>query len=241
MKPFALTLVVAAALISGCREQPGYRGYWSDRTLDIDDYEAAEEDFTDFVEYAVTIPEAQASADIDQLLEKASQDEITYLFYADWILKGFGSIASPCRSCPLLVHAADWVLAHDLPSWEMKARYEVQRNFCLHNRPGDVAELPDLEEDALAPFRQRTLILVVDQGCSTCRESMARFETPEWDGTDRVALCYGRGPLPENPAWQCYRMSPDQTLLDTRQAPFYYVVSTEGTVEQSYSPVHRYE
>lgn len=239
MKRLALTLFVAAALISGCREQPGVRGYWSDRTLNVDDYAAAEEEFTDFVEYAVTAPETVAFADIDMLLEKAAgQDDVTYMIYADWILKGFGAIASPCHSCPLFLHAADWILGRGIPSGDITSRLERQRSFCLYNRPGDVARFPELTEGSLPETTRRTLYLLVDQDCTTCRRSMSRFEGPEWEGTALVALCYGRGSLPEEPGWTSYRIRRDQTLLDTRQAPFYYVVSPDGTIEISYTSLY---
>lgn len=239
MKSFALVLLVASAsIISGCRNNSGIRGYWSSRTLDIDNYKAVEEEFTDFVELAAAAPEADAFAAVDMLLKKARKDDVTYIIYADLILRGFSSIGSPCRSCPIFLHAADNILSHGIPSGDMTQRYQKRRNLCLHNNFGDTAEIPELTDGASLEISGRTLVLIVDQDCSTCRQSMEKFSSEKWSGTSLVALCYGHGPLPERAGWVCYQMSRNQTLLDTREAPFFYVISPDGKVELSYTSVY---
>ena len=238
MRNLILALAATAAIISGCRDNTGVRGYWSSRDLNIDNYKAAEEEFADFVELAYAAPEKDAFAAVDMLLKKARKDDVTYLIYADLILRGFSSIGSPCRSCPIFIHAADNVLSHNIPSGDMTMRYQKRRELCLHNRVGDVAEIPELADSAKLDFGRRTLILIVDQDCSTCRQSMNRFSTEKWNGTALVALCYGHGPLPEQPGWECHLMSRKQTLLDTREAPMFYVISPDGKVEISYTSVY---
>lgn len=238
MKPLAILLLASATLISGCRNNSGIRGYWSSRTLDIDNYPAAEEEFADFAELAAAAPESDAFAAIDQLLKKARKDDVTYIIYADLILRGFSSIASPCHSCPIFMHAADNILSHGIPSGDMAVRYKKRMTLCSHNNVGDIAEIPELVGDASVEIGQRTLVLIVDQDCSTCRQSMDRFDTGKWEGTEKVALCYGYGPLPEREGWTCYRMSRSQTLLDTREAPMFFVISPKGTVEISYTSVY---
>ena len=233
-----MTLAATAAIISGCRDNTGVRGYWSTRTLDVDNYVAAEEEFTDFVEMTASAPEKDSFAAIDMLLKKARKDDVTYIIYADLILKGFSSIGSPCRSCPIFLHAADNILSHGIPSGDMTIRYQKRRAQCLHNMVGADAEFPPLSDADGIHVNGRTLILLVDQDCSTCRQSMERFSSPKWEGTVLVALCYGHGPLPDREGWECYKMSRSQTLLDTREAPLFYVVSPDGKVEISYTSVY---
>ena len=239
MRTFVLALAATAAIISGCRDNTGVRGYWSSRDLNLDNYDAAEEEFADFVELAYSAPEKDAFAAVDKLLKKARKDEVTYLVYADLILRGFSSIGSPCRSCPIFIHAADNILSHGIPSGDMTIRYQKRRELCLHNGVGDVAQIPQLADSVQLEFGgRRTLILIVDQDCSSCRQSMDRFSTEKWNGTALVALCYGHGPLPERPGWECYRLSHKQTLVDTREAPLFYVISPDGKIEISYTSVY---
>lgn len=238
MRSFVLALAATAAIISGCRDNTGVRGYWSSRELDIDNYATAEEEFTDFVELAYAAPQKDAFAAVDMLLKKARKDDVTYLVYADLILKGFSSIGSPCRSCPIFIHAADNMLSHGIPSGDMTIRYQKRRELCMHNGVGDIAELPDLIGSSKPDPCRRTVILIVDQDCPSCLQSMERFSSEKWEGTALVALCYGHGPLPESPGWECYTMSRQQGLIDTREAPLFYVISPEGKVEISYTSVY---
>ena len=206
--------------------------------MDIDHYTAAEEEFTDFVELAVEAPQADAFAAVDMLLKKARKDDVTYIVYADLIMRGFSSIGSPCRSCPIFLHAANNILSHGIPSGDMTIRYQKRMELCLHNNVGDVAELPELADQASLEISQRTLVLVVDQDCSTCRQSMDRFDSDKWSETAKVALCYGHSPLPQRPGWECHQMSRSQTLLDTREAPLFFVISPDGIVEITYTSVY---
>ena len=239
-----MTLAAIAAIISGCREvdNSGIRGYWSSRTLDLSDVDAAEDEFAQFAELAVQAPEKDAFAAIDMLLDKASKDEVVYLVYADWIARGFATLASPCHSCELFLHAADKMLKDKKFVGYSREEYLKLREFCLHNRVGDKAEIPLLEDregkQFSFPLVQRTLFLVVDQDCPTCAESMNRFTTFEPDNTWLVALCYGHGELPIEPQWDCYRLVPGQEIFDTHEGPFYFVTSADGTIEITYTSVY---
>lgn len=229
-------------LISGCRNQNGIRGYWADKSLDYDDYDAAEEQFLQFAERAVQAPKADAYDAIDRLLKKASKDTVTYLVYANFIQNAFGLLASPCHDCDILLHAADNAFSNGLLTQYATENYQVLVNFCRYNQVGQPAQIPELfNGDGTAfdlPLVQRTLLLVVDQNCPSCRESMQQFMTPEWSDTWLVALCYGKGPLPVQPGWDCYKIPQDQTILDTRQAPYFFVTAADGTIEQSYEQIH---
>lgn len=240
MRRLALTFAVITAIISGCRDTSGIRGYWSSRTLNLEDVRAAEEEFADFAELAAKAPEREAFAAMDILLKKAGKDEVTLLVYADWIMRGFSSIASPCRSCPIFLHAADKLLSSGKLDGYTVQEYTKSREFCLHNRVGDKAELPQLldEEGVVLRLNRRTLFLVVDQDCPSCRESLQRFLSPEWKDTALIALCYGHGPLPTVPGWEFHRIASTQTLFDTRQAPFCFVSLPDGTIEIPYKSVY---
>lgn len=224
-------IAAAAVLISGCRNNSGIRGFWAEMDLDVEtDYAAAESQFTDFVELASKSPQADAFAAIDKLLSRARKDEFAYLVYTEWIYRGFSPLASPCRSCPIFVHAAKRILSEGILRDELASQFEKRMNFCMHNGTGKKATLP-----ANITCTQKTLFLVVDQDCPSCKEAMQRITHAEYPDTHFVALCYGHGPMPDAPGWECMPLPSDQTILDTREAPFFFIVSEDGTIEQSYT------
>ena len=232
MRNILLALFAVSAIISGCRPAAGVRGYWSEKTPNIEDIAAAEEEFADFAELALAAPEADAFAAVDQLLRKASKDEVTYIIYTDWIERGFGLVASPCFSCPIFVHAANTVRKQKILDAYLSGEYEKRREFCSHNRIGSKAELP-ME---YAP-EERTLFLVVDQDCPSCRKAMDRLALENEDAR-LVALCCGHGPLPAEPGWNSIRLPHDQTIFDTAQSPFYFVTDADGIVVITYKSAY---
>ncbi len=225
-----------AVIISGCQNNSDVRGYWSSRSLDLENISAAEEQFADFAQLAAKAGESDAFAGVDMLLKKAAKDEVTYLVYSDWIIRSFCSISSPCHNCRVFVHAADKILSQGTLSSYEADNYRRCREFCLHNQPGDKAEIPLIPGDD-SQFTGRTLFLVVDQDCPACRESMQRFCSDAWKDTRLVALCYGHGQLPAAPGWDCRKIPRDQTIIDTRQAPLFFVMAPDGTIEISYTSV----
>ena len=142
MRLAALAFAAMAVIISGCRDNSGVRGYWSLHTPDITDFAAAEEEFAVFAEQAVQASPADAFAAVDMLLRRTRNDELTYLVYTDLIARGFSSIASPCHSCEIFVHAADKILSQGILDGFAAEEYKVRRQFCLHNRVGDRAQIP---------------------------------------------------------------------------------------------------
>ena len=240
MRRLALIIAALAAIISGCRDNSGVRGYWSTRTLDLENVAAAEAQFADFAELAVKAPERDAFVALDRLLKKASKDEVTYLVYTDWIVSGFYSIASPCHSCSIFLQASDKILSQGIVSNYEADEIKRSREFCLHNRVGDKTELPELLNGDVHSISmdRRTVFLVIDQDCPSCFGAIRQFSSPEWAGTARVALCYGHGPLPEADGWEFFRIPENQTLIDVRQAPFFFVSAPDGTIEITYTPVH---
>ncbi|MBO7638953.1 MAG: DUF5106 domain-containing protein [Treponema sp.] len=234
MRKSLILLSALAVLFSGCRDNSGIRSYWASHNVDVEsDFKTAESQFTDFVELASAAPEADAFAAIDMLLAKARKNEVAYLVYTEWIYRGFSSILSPCRSCPIFIHAADKILSHGILRDELAQQYDRRRAFCRYNRAGDTAVIP-----APVPPSRHTLYLVVDQDCPSCKESMVRIGS--WDRPDTylAALCYGHGPLPSVPGWDCFRLDPDQKIIDTSEAPFFFVVSEDGIVKESYTPAY---
>ena len=236
-----LQVLAAAAIISGCRDLSGVRGYWSSHPVEIEDMAAAQDRFAEFAEMAVKAPRKDAFAAIDMLLEKAASDEVTYYIYTDWITSAFSLISSPCFDCGIFLHATEKILSGKIVSPYMAGEVEKSRSICLHNHLGDKALLPEVwQEDGttvVIPLTQRTLFLVVDQDCPTCRESMGRLLGPEWGDAWHVALCYGHGPLPQEPGWDCFRVSREQSVFDVRQAPFWFTVSADGKIEKTYTSI----
>ena len=220
-------------IISGCRNSSGIRNYWSSHTPDISDYNVAEEEFARFAELAVQAPEGDAVAAVYQLIKKASrQDEVTYLVYIDLITRGFSLIASPCYAPDLFVHAADRILSGKHLDGYTRAQLLQRRQFCSSNRVGEQVRLP-----INYPVAKRTLFLVVDHDCSSCRKAMTRL-SGEFSDICLVALCNGHGPLPTEPGWDCYLLPYDQDILDTEAGPYYFVAAADGTVETSYKSVY---
>ena len=239
MRAAALAFAAAAAIISGCQPGQGIRGYWSSRTISLEDVTAAEDQFADFALLAAGAPQQEAFAAVDMLLKKAAEDEVAFYVYSEWIIRGFSTLDSPCRSCPIFVHAADKILGKGILNDFEAEEYSRRREFCLHNQAGQKAELPEVVGSASLPSGSRTLFLVIDQDCPACKEAMQKFRSTKWVGTTRIALCYGRGQLPEEEGWLCCRISPQQDILDVRQAPFFFVISPSGTVELSYTSVNQ--
>lgn len=237
----ALIILSASAvlLLSGCRDKTGIRGFWTSHSIDVEsDFKTAEMQFADFVELASAAPEKDAFAAIDMLLSKARKNEVAYLVYSEWILRGFSAISSPCRSCPIFVHAADKILSQGILSDALAEQYERRREFCMHNRVGEKAIIPATVPPLDATYSHRTLFLVVDQDCPSCKEAMNRLGSQYEPDTDLVALCYGNGALPTIPCWECFRLDPDQEIIDTHEAPFYFVVSDSSIVEITYTPAY---
>ena len=143
MRKSLILLSALAVLFSGCRDNSGIRSYWASHNVDVEsDFKTAESQFTDFVELASAAPEADAFAAIDMLLAKARKNEVAYLVYTEWIYRGFSSILSPCRSCPIFIHAADKILSHGILRDELAQQYDRRRAFCRYNRAGDTAVIP---------------------------------------------------------------------------------------------------
>ena len=121
-------------------------------------------------------------------------------------------------------------------------RYALRRESCLHNQVGAAVELPEMKDADGMPVEYtpgvRTLFLLVDQNCPSCRGTMQLFDTPRWADTALVALCYGYGPLPDLPQWTCYRIGSEQSFLDLREAPYFFVAAADGSIEITYTSAH---
>ena len=83
----------------------------------------------------------------------------------------------------------------------------------------------------------RTLVLVLDLGCPTCREALETVATdPQWDGLQKLAVGLGYGPKPEVPGWEYLFPENGTTVFDLHMTPIYFVVNADGTVESGYTP-----
>ena len=100
-----------------------------------------------------------------------------------------------------------------------------------YNLPGERATVP-----GLPTFDTRTLVLVLDLSCPSCRQALQKLSSdPEWADASRLAVCYGYGPGPEIPGWEILMLGGDTTVFDPQLTPIYFVVAADGTVERGYT------
>ena len=223
-------IFLLVALFSGCREG-GFKEYWNVHSIDYCDVDAAKEQFGIYAEQAVTVPKAEALASLDVLFDKLKKDEVAYYLYIGWINGAFYSLLSPCRNAALYAKAVermstDGILSEDeCEPWLQKSRW-IQ-----FNREGAPATIPGFVQDG-----RRTLVLVLDLGCPSCREALTTLASdPQWTEARRIAIGCGRGPEPDVPGWGYYFPEDAADFFDPQLTPVYFVVSTEGMVEKPYT------
>ena len=159
------------------------------------------------------------------------KDEVAYYIYADWMDSAFYHLLSPCRNAPLYAKAVDRLTTDGVLSESECAPYLQKRTWITYNQEGQPATLPDGILDG-----RRTLILILDPGCPSCKEALTTFSNaPEWADVRRVAICCGYGPQPDVPGWDYFTPEDATDFFDPQMTPVYFVVSTEGTVEKSYT------
>ena len=238
-----LNLAAAAALLAlltfSCKS-PSVKGYWEKHTPDITDIRAAEDEFADFAELAVKSPEEEACAEIDRLFDLLSKDEVMYYVYTEWTVTAFYSSASPCRNCPLFVHAMKRVLSDGIVDGYDAEVYERLITACQTNRVGEPLVLPELCDrtggDVLLEPGQPTLFLVVDLSCPSCVKALEKMASQRPDAR-HVALCSGPGLLPQRDDWEFYRAIDTEKVYDAAAAPFYFIANSEAIIEVGYTSV----
>ena len=227
-KALAFTLMLLT-LIS-CHQQ-GIRSFWKTHSIDYSDIDAAQEQFADFAELTVAAPEKEALAAMDVLFDQLKKDEVAYYIYADWMVGAFYNLLSPCRNPQLFTKAVQRMIKDGVMTDTACEPFLRQRDWIQYNKAGQPATVP-----GLTAFDGRTLVLVLDLGCSSCREALEKLGAdPRWTGLRHVAVGCGYGPVPSVPGWEYLTPDDASVYFDPRLTPIFFIVGPDGLVEEPYS------
>ena len=204
--------------------------FWETHSIDYSDIDAAQDQYADFAELAVASPEKDAFRAIDVLYNRLRKDEVAYYIYSDWAESAFYNLLSPCHSPALFAKAVDRIVKDGVIPAGTYDPFVRKKEWSQYNLPGAPATVPG------AVLSGRTLVLVLDRGCPTCREALAKLSA-DWPDIRRIAVCCGYGPTPDAEGWEYVVQDPDNPIFDPRMTPIYFVVAEDGTVEVSYTLV----
>lgn len=227
-------ILLGILLLLACGRQ-GIRYYWDTHSTDYADIRAAEDQFAAFAELAVEAPEKEALAALDRLFDQLKQDEVGYCIYADWMAGAFYSLYSPCRSPLLFSKAVDRIVADGIVPNGLYEQWVRQRGWIQYNQVGEPATVP-----GLITFEGRTLVLLLDLGCPSCRAALEVLGADtRWAACRHVAVGLGFGPEPDVPGWEYLHTEESAAVFDPHLTPVYFVVAADGTVEIPYTPAPR--
>jgi len=229
MRLFQLLPVLFLTLVSSCG-RPGVRVFWDTHDPGYEDIRAAENQFADFAELAANAPESEALPAIDALYDKLLQDTVGYYLYAEWSQAAFYNPLSPCRSAALFSKAVDRIVEDSVLQPEEMEPYIQKREWIRLNQVGAKAIVP-----GLPGLDGRTLVLVLDLGCPSCRKALETLaQDPEWKDAHKVAVGMGIGPNPQVPGWEYVFPQNAEAVFDMEMTPFYFVIAPDGLVESGY-------
>ena len=224
------TGILCLALLAGCQGQD-IGSFWNTHSIDYSDIRAAEDQFADFAELAVKAPEEDALAAMDVLFDKLKQDTVAYYVYSDWMDGAFYNLLSPCRSAALYGKAVDRIVEDGVMDLCDCEPFLQKREWIQYNLVGTPAIVPGLSR-----FEDRTLVLVLDRGCPSCREALETLAAdPRWKGVKKLAIGLGYGPEPDIPGWEYLFPENGTTVFDLHMTPIYFVAAADGTVETGYT------
>lgn len=219
------------AFLTGCQNL-GVIEYWQENSIDYSDIDAAQDRFAVFAEKAVAAKEADATAALDVLFDKLKEDEVAYYLYTDWMDGAFYSPVSPCRSAVLYAKAVQRMMSDGIMSKSDCLPYLQRLEWLQYNQTGSEAAIPDVVLDG-----RRTLVLVLDLSCPSCREALKALTADRrWSKVRKVAICCGYGPEPIAPEWELYYPENPTEIFDPELTPVFFVVSKDGVVESTYKP-----
>lgn len=225
------TVIPCLVLLAGCQAQD-VSTYWDTKSIDYSDIRAAEDRFADFAELAASAPEQDALAAMDVLFDKMKEDTVAYYIYSDWMDGAFYTVLSPCRSVTLYGKAVDRIVADGILDASECEPFLQKREWIQYNLEGMKAIVP-----GLSLIDTRTLVLVLDLGCPTCREALETLGAdPQWSDTRKVAIGLGYGPQPAVPGWEYLFPENGPAVFDIQMTPVYFVVAADGSVESGYAP-----
>ena len=226
----ALALSLILLILASCNQQ-GVRSFWKGHSIDYTDIQAAEDQFAQYAELAVAAPEKDALASLECLFKQLKKDEVAYYIYADWMAGAFYNLLSPCRSPLLFTRAVEHMVKDGIMTEGSYQSFLRQRDWIQYNQEGAPATVP-----GIASFNDRTLVLVLDLGCSSCRPALEKLGgDPQWSGLRHVAIGCGYGPVPAVPGWEYLTPENAAVVFDPRLTPIYFVVGADGVVEVPYS------
>ena len=226
-----LSIVLILVLLTGCRAT-GIRGFWDDVTLVEDDIRESEDRFAEFAEKAVAAPEEEAPAELDNLFDRLRGDTIAHWLYSEWCESAFYSALSPCRNAALYSRAVEHIVSDSILPSDEAAPYIQKRDWMQLNRTGARAVVPGVETSG-----RRTLVLVLDFSCPSCREALTTLgSNPDFAGMRHVAVCSGHSQVIDIPGWEFVFPDNFSSFFDITMTPVYFVVSQDGVVEQTYTP-----
>lgn len=228
MRKITVVIFTALALLS-C-DRPEIVSFWDTHSIDYTDIDAAEDQFADFAELAVAAPEKDAFKAIDILYNRLRKDEVAYYIYSDWMEAAFYNLISPCHSPALFGKAVDRIVKDGVLTSGAAEPFIRKREWSGYNLPGAVATVPGVV------IRERAVVLVLDQGCPSCREALSAVEALFPDAR-HVAVCCGYGPTPAVGGWEYVSDDSSNPVFDPRMTPIYFVVDSDGRVEVSYTTV----
>lgn len=229
MRRTVVILVALASLLTGCRSS-GVADYWVQNSIDYSDYDAAQDRFAIFAEKAVAANEEDAFAAMDMLFDSLLTDEVAYYIYTEWMDAAFYNPLSPCRNASLYNKAVERIVSDAFFSERESAPFLQHRDWMQYNLVGSKAVAPEILFDG-----RRTLVLVLDLGCPTCRASLTTLASDhKWADVRRVAIGVGYGPIPDVPGWEYKFPEYANLVFDPGMTPFYFVVAENGTIEETY-------
>jgi len=227
----AVIFILCLALLSGCQASD-IRSYWNDVPLLEADIRLSEDRFADFAELAIAAPEADALAAMDVLFDRLTQDSVAYYVYSEWVDGAFYNPLSPCRSASLYGKAVERMVADAVLELNECEPFLQRREWIEYNQPGAPATVP-----GCASFDSRTLVLVLDLSCPSCRQALERLSSDsQWAGLRHVAVCCGRGTKPDVPGWEYLFPENFTVVFDPHVTPIYFLVAADGSVEHGYTP-----
>ena len=220
------------AILAGCRENANVAEFWKNHSIDYSAIDAAQDQFATYAEQAVAAEEADTLASMDALFDRLKEDEVAYYVYTNWLDGAFYSVLSPCRNAALYGKAVDRIVLDGILSESEYAHFKQNLRWLCYNREGDTATIPGVELDG-----RRTLVLLLDPGCPSCREALTVLaEKPDWADVRRVAVICAPGPEPDVPGWDYYFPENASEVFDPSMTPVYFLISADGVVESTYQP-----
>ena len=181
-------ILLCLTLLPGCRTE-SILTFWNTHSIDYSDVSAAQDQFAEFAEKAVASDEAEAIASLDVLFDKLKEDEVAYYLYSNWFDGAFYNPLSPCRNAALYSKAADRIVSDGILTASDAARFIQNKEWIMLNRVGSKAVIPGVPD-----INTRTLVVVLDPGCPSCRNALASLASdPQLGQLRRVAVCCGFG------------------------------------------------